>query len=165
MSFVLEATPFCLTSLSTDCTPPKPKAQRPPTATPGLPNLAHLRSSEFRRVRFDLPGKIKHHSHVAVAQNSRAGANRRCWSMLPLTRVPCWYRCFEPYPCRSSSLCVVGLLVCLLVQNKMDTLKIHIHLMLVCLGVHYTQWTTALPNMDAHKADCRKESRLPKGAP
>ena len=23
---------------------------------------------------------------------------RRCWSMFPLTRVPCWYRFFEPLP-------------------------------------------------------------------
>ena len=33
-----------------------------------------------------------------MAQNERGGANRGFWSMFPLTRVPFWYRFFEPQP-------------------------------------------------------------------
>ena len=42
--------------------------------------------------------KAGSHAEVAVGQNSPGGANRRFWSMFPLTRVPFWYRLFEPQP-------------------------------------------------------------------
>ena len=34
---------------------------------------------------------------MGVAQIKQEGL-RRCWSRCPLTRVPCWYRFFEPQP-------------------------------------------------------------------
>ena len=46
---------------------------------------------------------------MGVAQNQTGGVFRRSWSTFPLTRVPCWYRFFEPQP--------NGCLVCVWVNS------------------------------------------------
>ena len=37
-------------------------------------------------------------AEMGVAQNQTGGANRRSWSMLPLSKIPFWCRIFEPQP-------------------------------------------------------------------
>ena len=47
----------------------------------------------------ELAGPRRLPRFLGVAQNLVGGANRRFWSMFPLTRVLFWHRFFEPQPC------------------------------------------------------------------
>ena len=77
------------------CSPRTPHASRALQGTPGA-----LRTG--CRLRIDPDDKTPEYVSTWVRLKIKPEGLRRFWSMFPLTRVPVWYRLFEPQPNRET---------------------------------------------------------------